>query len=194
MSDKLPGTEVDHSHTGGVKAMNISGRLIYERERMHGMTPAEREWRKKWLKDQELSPREPVELNFYDADLMNPIRRAYRKPLDVLFFKLLEPAIGTTPAIVGRFYTGKILMTTWFVLGAYYYFKYNTNNWERVGGWRVVKSRVRVLPGDEGYPAAQTKTEGSQYGHRGFPDSIFGNLVKSAVDNHAPSTSSGFRF
>jgi len=191
---KLPGTEADHSESGGVKPMAISGRLIYEKERLYGMTPEEREWRKKWLKDQELTPREPIQYSYYDADLMNPIRRAYRKPLDILFFKLLEPVIGTYPSVVGRIYTGKFLMGLWFVFGTYYYFKYNTNNWERVGGWRVIQSRVRVLPGDEGYPASQTKTQGAEYAHRGFPDSVFGKMASAAVDKCAPSTSPGFRF
>jgi len=170
--------------------MNISGRFVYEKERLYGMTPEEREWRKKWLQDQELTPREPLPQKYYDADLMNPIRRVFRKPLDIVFFKFLEPVVGTTPAVVGRWYTGRFLMMTWFVLGAYYYFKYNTNNWERVGGWRVVQSRVRVLPGDEGYPAGQTKTEGKEYAHRGFPDSIWAK----AADKCTPSGSSGFRF
>ena len=95
MSDgnKLPGTAADHSYTSGVKAMNISGRYVYDKERLHGMTPEERAWRKKWLKDQELTPREPIQYSYYDPDLMNPIRRAFRKPLDIVFFKLLEPAI-----------------------------------------------------------------------------------------------------
>jgi len=193
-SNKLPGTAADHSYTSGPKAMNISGRLVYDKERLYGMAPEEREWRNKWLKDQQLTPREPIQHSYYDADLMNPIRRAYRKPLDIVFFKLLEPVIGTYPAVVGRWYTGKILMTLGFVFGSYYYFKYNTNNWERVGGWRVVQSRVRVLPGDEGYPAPQTKTKSKEYAHKGFPDSVWSDVAKSAVDKCTPSTTPGFKF
>jgi len=197
MSSKLPGTDADHSYTGGVKAMNISGRLIHEKERLYGMTPEEREWRKKWLRDQELTPREPIAAKYYDKDLMNPIRRMYRKPLDIVWFKLLEPMIGTTPALVGRVYSGKLFMTMWFVFGAYYYFKYNTNNWERCGGWRVVQSRVRVLPGDEGYPAGQTKTKGSEYAHRYFPDSVYGKLAEKQVAEKcdpAKTKTSAFHF
>jgi len=199
MSSKLPGTYSDHSYTGGVKAMNISGRLIYEKERLHGMTPEERAWRAKWLRDQELTPREPAPYKYYDKDLMNPIRRFYRKPLDLVFFNLLEPAIGTTNALVGRVYTGKFLMALWFVMGTYYYFKYNTNNWERVGGWRVVQSRVRVLPGDADYPSLKTKTQGAEFAHRYFPDSVYGKQAASqaaqqGADKCAPTTSSKFRF
>jgi NADH dehydrogenase (ubiquinone) 1 beta subcomplex subunit 6 len=191
---QLPGTEADHSHTSGAKAMNIGGRLIYEKERLHGMTPEEREWRRKWLRDQELTPREPVQPKYYEKDLMNPIRRFYRKPLDVVFFNILEPVIGTTSATVGRVLTGKFLMGLTFVYLTYYYFKYNTNNWERTGGWRVVMSRVRVLPGDEGYPAPQTKTKGSEYANRDFPKSIYGQVVESGLDKSAPPAASGFRF
>ena len=52
----------------------------------------EREWRKKWLKDQELSHREPRFVPEYYKATMNPIRRFYRLPLDFVF-KKLEPTL-----------------------------------------------------------------------------------------------------
>lgn len=78
--------------TGGVKPIPIAGRMISERERLRGMTAEERAWRKQWLKDQILSPREPVHVPELKLELMNPIRRAYRKPLD-LFGNALKPIL-----------------------------------------------------------------------------------------------------
>jgi len=106
MSSSSPPSDVktEMSHSGGVKPMTISGRTVLEKQRLEGMTVEEREWRKKWLKDQVLTPREPILIPTDSPDLMNPIRRFYRKPLDVLFFKILpfkqvHEGIGTIGAI-----------------------------------------------------------------------------------------------
>lgn len=148
----LTGKAADHSETGGVKSMSITGRFVNEKERTSGsMTAEDRAWRKKWLQDQNLTPREPILISKNNPDLMNPIRRAYKKPLDVLFFKGLQPVIvstinnfklyvriikiiwerclfqGKPAAEVFRFYTGKLLIGVWFTYLTYYYFKYNTN-------------------------------------------------------------------
>lgn len=76
------------SQTAGVKPMTISGRVARERERCLGMTDAERAFRKQWLKDQILAPNEPVYVEEYWKERINPIRRVYRKPLDLIFGKL----------------------------------------------------------------------------------------------------------
>jgi len=188
----LKGKAADHSETGGVKSMSITGRFVNEKERTSGMTAEDRAWRKKWLQDQNLTPREPILINKNDPDLTNPIRRAYKKPLDVLFFKVLQPVMGKPAAEVFRFYTGKFLMGVFATYLTYYYFKYNTNNWERTGGWRVIMSRPAVLPGDEGYPSTSTKTKGSEYAHRDFHNSIFAKKIEKEC---APATKpSGFFF
>jgi len=165
------------SPTGGVKPMSLGGRLILEKERLSGMTNEERAWRSKWLKDQILTPREPVYIPANTKELVNPIRRFYKAPLDTLFFKLLQPVIGVDPATVLRFYTGRFLIGLWATYGIFYYFKYNTNTWERKGGWRVIESRLAVYPGEPGYPKEQTKTKGSDYCDRGFSESIFGKKI-----------------
>jgi len=86
------------SHTGGVTPMPIQGRMALERERCIGMTPAERMWRKQWLQDQILSPNEPrpITPEYYKARF-NPIRRAYRLPLDLIFKPLV-------PTLVSQFH------------------------------------------------------------------------------------------
>jgi len=80
------------SDTGGVKPISVQGRLARERERLWGMTDKERAWRRQWLKDQELSPNEPRYVPEYYTERYNPIRRAYKMPLDVAF-KPLEPVL-----------------------------------------------------------------------------------------------------
>ena len=67
------------------KPMSIQGPFHNERQRLTGaFTDEDRKWRKQWLKDQELSHNEPRPIPEYK----NPIRRAYRFPLDFVFSKL----------------------------------------------------------------------------------------------------------
>uniref|UniRef100_A0A8D8RJ66 Uncharacterized protein n=1 Tax=Cacopsylla melanoneura TaxID=428564 RepID=A0A8D8RJ66_9HEMI len=48
--------------TGGIAPMNLEGRMAFERERLFGMTDAERVWLAQFVKYQHLSPHEPVEV------------------------------------------------------------------------------------------------------------------------------------
>lgn len=158
---------VKASATGGVKPMSITGRLNRERERLLGMTDEERAFRKQWLKDQELSPNEPRKVPEMYKATYNPIRRAYRAPLNWLG-KALEPVLGAERAFSVRYWTGKALLT---VAGAYwvtYYFKYCANDWTRKGGWYTVQSRQAVVEGDPDYPKLSDKTKPSDYADRGF--------------------------
>jgi NADH dehydrogenase (ubiquinone) 1 beta subcomplex subunit 6 len=77
------------SDTGGVKPFSIQGRMARERERVRGMTDEERMWRSQWLKDQELLPNEPRNIAKLYNESINPIRRAYRMPLDMAFKPLI---------------------------------------------------------------------------------------------------------
>ncbi|XP_023226681.1 uncharacterized protein LOC111627355 [Centruroides sculpturatus] len=78
------------SDTGGVKPMSIEGYFNTERRRLvENYTDEEREWRKKWLKDQELSANEPRRVHELELELRNPIRRFYRKPWDMIYEKLV---------------------------------------------------------------------------------------------------------
>lgn len=81
------------SQTGGVKPMAIAGRMVSERERLLGMSKDERAWRAQWLRDQRLAPHEPVHVPQLHA--LNPIRRFYRAPLNVV-----ENILA--PVLVGR--------------------------------------------------------------------------------------------
>jgi NADH dehydrogenase (ubiquinone) 1 beta subcomplex subunit 6 len=71
------------------RPMSIKGPYENERARLDGtFTDVDREWRKKWLKAQELGHHEPRTQFSASQMEMNPIRRAYRFPLDFVFSKL----------------------------------------------------------------------------------------------------------
>ncbi|XP_075975484.1 NADH dehydrogenase (ubiquinone) B17 subunit [Anticarsia gemmatalis] len=158
------------AQTAGVKPMAIAGRVALERERCIGMSDAERAWRKQWLKDQILAPNEPVHVEEYWRERTNPIRRIYRAPLDKIF-SALTPMLGAERAADYRFITGKIGLIALGVLSVHYYFKYNGNDWTKKGGWRVLKSKPMVLPGQPGFPFASERCEGTDYANRGFKNS-----------------------
>lgn len=67
------------SETGGVKPMVIAGRMVRERERLIGMSPEERAWRKQWLKDQELH-HGPRKVPALELELNNPISASTALP------------------------------------------------------------------------------------------------------------------
>lgn len=79
----------------GTKPMSIAGRVLRERERLSGMSPEERAWRKQWLKDQVLSPNEPRYIHELEKEYYNPIRRLYRAPLNIAA-RALSPLIVST--------------------------------------------------------------------------------------------------
>ncbi|KAK7084527.1 hypothetical protein SK128_000668 [Halocaridina rubra] len=156
--------------TGGVKAFPIEGPFKSERNRLAGMTDADREYRKQWLKDQILSENEPRPVPGYYEARYNPIRRFYRMPLDTIF-KSLVPMLGYEQAAKYRWFTGKFLMLYAGCVATYYYFKYNQNDWTRKGGWRVLRSRDAVLPDHAEYPKASERNIGADYAARGFKES-----------------------
>lgn len=158
---------VKGSQTAGVKPMSIAGRFNSERERLLGMTDEERAFRKQWLKDQELAPNEPRPVPEMYRATYNPIRRAYRWPLDQLA-KVLLPVLGQDRTVKARYIAGKVGLG---IAGAYiitYYFKYNANDWTRTGGWKVLRSRQRIVEGDPGYPSVSDRSKPADYATRGF--------------------------
>ena len=44
-------------------------------------------------------------------------------------------------------------------------------DWTRKGGWRLIKSRQAVYPGDEGFPQLPDRSVPSDYANRGFKKS-----------------------
>lgn len=160
---------VQQSSTGGVKPISIAGRFVSERERLAGMTDAERAFRKQYLQDQILSPNEPKKIPQMYKELYNPIRRFYRWPLDKLE-AALEPVMGHTSAHLTRYAIGKTAM---FIAGTYwffYYAKYNSNDWTRKSGWKKKEARLAVDLGDPKFPQVSDRTKPSDYASKGFKD------------------------
>ncbi|KAK4016443.1 uncharacterized protein LOC116925947 [Daphnia magna] len=151
------------------RPMSIAGPYAKERARLDGtFTDLDREWRKKYLKSQELGHHEPRTQFSASQMEMNPIRRAYRFPLDFLFSKL-QPTLGERTQIT-RYWVGKYLLAGWMVVGLTYYFKYNSHDWSRKKGWMIYRSRSAVYPGSANFPNVSNKKP-SDYADYGFKNS-----------------------
>ncbi|KAF2362057.1 NADH dehydrogenase 1 beta subcomplex subunit 6 [Trinorchestia longiramus] len=162
--------KIPSSPTGGVAAFPIEGPLGNERYRLAvGMTDEDRAYRRQWLKDQILAESEPIEVPGYYEARFNPIRRAIMWPLNQAFAPLYKK-MGEKEAFFIRYMTGKAFMGLWLGMGIYYYFKYNAYDWTSPSGWKVYRSRSRVLPGQPGY-GEPSKREPSDYADFGFKDS-----------------------
>ncbi len=72
------------SDTGGVSPMVLEGREKFMKERMRGMTPEQRAYRKQWLQDQILTDREPVEVPQIYYELNNVFKRTINYPFNKL--------------------------------------------------------------------------------------------------------------
>lgn len=160
---------VKASDTGGVKPMDLGGRLVRERERLLGMTDEERAYRAQYLKDQILSANEPREVPQLYKEQYNVIRRIYRFPLDK-FGEAITPLVGKSTAIKLRYVTGKIFLGAFAAFYIAYYFKYHGNDWTKRGGWRVLQSRKAIVPGDEEFPKLSERTKGADYASQGFKE------------------------
>lgn len=83
------------TETGGVLPIDLEGRHRFVRQRLTNMTDEERAFRRKFLHDQHLSQDEPVPVPEMYQELYNPIRRAFRAPMNV-FQEFLAPKIVST--------------------------------------------------------------------------------------------------
>lgn len=80
------------SDTGNTLPIDLEGRHRFVRQRLTNMTDEERAFRRKFLHDQHLSPDEPVAVPEMYEELYNPIRRAYRAPMNK-FQEFLVPKL-----------------------------------------------------------------------------------------------------
>lgn len=157
------------SYSGGVRPISIAGRVGTERERLIGMTDEERAWRARYLKSQILAPEEPIIPEGYYKEFYNPIRRFYRAPMNALE-STLSGIVGPVPAFVIRGVTGRLMMGIVGLYCGWYYFKYNTAQWTRVSGWKVIVSRPVLLPGDKDFSNYKIKKP-QEYATLGFENS-----------------------
>ncbi|VDM56483.1 unnamed protein product [Angiostrongylus costaricensis] len=103
--------------------MSLELHMADERVRAAGLSPAEREWRMKWLKDQHLHPDEPIVVDAVHRQL-NPIRILYRWPWDKLYLHFLKPTFGVYYGTAIRVLVPKIFMMFLALETGYYYWKY----------------------------------------------------------------------
>uniref|UniRef100_A0AC35U162 NADH dehydrogenase [ubiquinone] 1 beta subcomplex subunit 6 n=1 Tax=Rhabditophanes sp. KR3021 TaxID=114890 RepID=A0AC35U162_9BILA len=113
--------------------MSLELHMADERVRSAGLTPAEREWRKKWVHDQHLHPDEPIHVEAVTRQL-NPVRVLYRLPLDTLYRRFLAPTMGVYNGTAVRAFAPKFLMALLTLEVAYYYWKYEAKDWSRLRG------------------------------------------------------------
>jgi len=161
--------------TAGVIPMSITGRFANERERLGpDFDDTQRDWRTKWIRDQHIHPNEPFDVKQLYYEYHNPIRRFYRKPLDLLEAQLVS-CLGTGREERGyaaniRKIIGRGALIYCGILGFWYYLKYNREHWEKEKGIRVYIHRENVYPGDRRFPRPDPRTESYQFFDRGFHD------------------------
>lgn len=92
VSPSGPATE-----TGGVLPIDLEGRHRHVRQRLTNMNDEERAFRRKFLHDQHLGPDEPVNVPEIYEELYNPIRRAYRAPMNAFQQFLATKIVSRVP-------------------------------------------------------------------------------------------------
>ncbi|KJH46764.1 hypothetical protein DICVIV_07180 [Dictyocaulus viviparus] len=113
--------------------MSLELHMADERVRAAGLSPAEREWREKWVKDQVLHPDEPIVVDAVHRQL-NPIRILYRWPWDKLYLHFLKPTFGVYYGTAIRVVVPKLFMFFFALETIYYYWKYEVKDWQHLRG------------------------------------------------------------
>jgi len=150
---------------GKLPPMNIEP-FPYERYRLAngGMTEADRALRRQWVMDQKLAPHEPVDIPALRP--LNPIRRFYRVPMDLLF-RGLAPVLGKSAADACRNVIPKAALFAAVFWAGVYQTQCNPSTWETDGGWHTFHTRRRFALGEEGFDKF-TKEESSFFYNKGF--------------------------
>ncbi|XP_031843972.1 NADH dehydrogenase (ubiquinone) B17 subunit [Nomia melanderi] len=156
--------------TGGVKPINIAGRVASERERLIGMTNEERAWRAKYLKSQILAPEEPLNTAEYYKASFNPLRRLYKAPMNLLERTILIPVMGTVGGSVCRRVISLSIQGIIVIYCGWYHYRYNMSTWERHGGWHMTSTEPALIPTDKNYPNYKIKKP-NEYATLGFENS-----------------------
>ncbi|CAB3406401.1 unnamed protein product [Caenorhabditis bovis] len=131
--------------------MSLELHMADERVRAAGLSPAEREWRKKWVHDQHLHADEPIVVDAVHRQL-NPIRTLYRLPWDKFYLHYLKPTFGVYYGTAIRVTVPKVIMAFVFIQTAYYYWKYEVKDWTHLRG-------LETMPQKEVYLNAKTIEE-----------------------------------
>uniref|UniRef100_A0A914CP61 NADH dehydrogenase [ubiquinone] 1 beta subcomplex subunit 6 n=1 Tax=Acrobeloides nanus TaxID=290746 RepID=A0A914CP61_9BILA len=153
--------------------MSLELHMADERARTAGLSPAEREWRMKWIKDQHLHADEPIHVDAVHRQL-NPVRVLYRKPWDNLYKHFLRPSFGVYYGTLSRILLPKLLMVYFALCTFHYYNKYEAKGWEKHRGIRSrpIKSTMESYDESEAqYPGINERAryQASKYGYS-YPD------------------------
>uniref|UniRef100_A0A914H3W7 RBR-type E3 ubiquitin transferase n=1 Tax=Globodera rostochiensis TaxID=31243 RepID=A0A914H3W7_GLORO len=110
--------------------MSLQLHMADERVRTAGLSPAEREWREKWVHDQNMHPDEPVHVDAVHRQL-NPVRVLYRWPWDKLYKHFLRPTFGTFYGTLIRLMVPKYCWVFLSIEAIYYIWKYESKSWQK---------------------------------------------------------------
>ncbi|CAD5211330.1 unnamed protein product [Bursaphelenchus okinawaensis] len=138
--------------------MSLQLHMADERQRMAGLSPAEREWRMKWLKDQHLHPDEPIHVDAIHRQL-NPVRMLYRRPWDLFYTKVLVKRLGPYYGLAFRQMVPKLIIGFLTIQFVYYQWKYQAKNWEAYSGLTTfvenpIRDKKKI---EEEYPGLYAK-------------------------------------
>lgn len=137
---------------------------------------ADRLWRKQYLKDQVLSPKDLYNdmdrIPEYRKARYNFIRRIARMPGDA-FEGVLRGFMSPPNAVVARFFVTRGLAVWALGVGAAFYFTTQESDWTRNQGMRILDRCHAIYPGHPEWPhnTSQKREKPSDFGNRGFEHS-----------------------
>uniref|UniRef100_A0A183BVU2 NADH dehydrogenase [ubiquinone] 1 beta subcomplex subunit 6 n=1 Tax=Globodera pallida TaxID=36090 RepID=A0A183BVU2_GLOPA len=165
--------------------MSLQLHMADERVRTAGLSPAEREWREKWIHDQNMHPDEPVHVDAVHRQL-NPIRVLYRWPWDKLYKHFLRPTFGTFYATIIRLIVPKYCWMFLTVETIYYIWKYESKSWQKTSGIETINLATRYALVKE-HDKETIKLGYTDYGRHDYYDRDFYENYKTADIDLGPS-------
>lgn len=159
------------NYNDGVRTVWIESRFWYDRERL--LPDFDDDWRKyraKYLHSLNLHPNEPVHVPQWELHMINPIRRFYMKPGDLIEKHIIKRFI-TTDAPRAEKYRSNVrnLFVAYVVASlAYYYVRFNYKKWETDTGVLARTSAPKIHYGHPQFPAKEWHQEPADYCDMGF--------------------------
>lgn len=175
------------STAAGVRVLWIESRFWYDRERLlPDFDDDWRNYRSRYLHSLELDPREPVHVPEYETWALNPIRRLYMKPGDVIESGLQK--IFKLDRWKSAMY--RITITRYFMLyigaiGLYSYYTWHHSDWTKTSGWNFKFSAPIIYPDHPKYPFVDYRTEGFHHYEEDFAKRTVYKDLRDYEDNTA---------
>ncbi|XP_059161009.1 uncharacterized protein LOC131944424 [Physella acuta] len=154
-----------------------------ERNRLsgEGLTPELRALRKQWVNDQVLhhDARQVPELQ-----PCNIFRKLYKKPADLIFYKLVKAIFGTETASAVRTTVPKLLMLFGASYFVWYHLKYHRMDWTRNGGVYIYQAKPTLLCAEAQNVPDKDKTDFFDQGFKSRKVLLYGHTSSSARPCH----------